>query len=75
MFKDFLSVDELKASALVLALIISIPFALFHCLQSGDIPDNLLVLLFYLITAITGINLVGSMSSKNNNANNRDDEF
>ena len=56
--KDGLSIDETKNSALILGFLITIGFAMWQVYELKEVSDNVLTLLFYEITAITGINIM-----------------
>lgn len=55
--RDGLSIQETKISALVLAFIVTLGFALWQLTQEGTIDGNLLILLGYEIGAVAGINI------------------
>jgi hypothetical protein len=74
-FKDGLSVDESRISLLMLALAVTIGFALWQFATVGFIDPSMLTLLAYLIGAVTGLNIVDKFkqpSSGSNNFNNED---
>lgn len=63
--KDGISANETKFSTLVVAFLASMVFALWQIKTIGEISDNLLTLLGYLIMAITGINVAEKISKPN----------
>ena len=68
-WKDGLSIDETKSSALVLCLVVLFGFTLVMYFQRGDISDNLLTLNLTLASLVGGYNIIHDISSvwgKNN---------
>ncbi|ALA47874.1 hypothetical protein SUNDANCE_58 [Brevibacillus phage Sundance] len=59
--KDGLSIDETRISVLVLAFAFTLGFALYQVITTGDVSDNLLILLGYEIAAVTGVNVADSI--------------
>lgn len=66
---DGLSMNEAKVSALVVGFFLSLGFALWQFVVHGDITDNMLTLLGYLIMAITGVNVAESVAKKTKGTN------
>lgn len=64
--KDGLSMDETRISALIVAFLITLGFALWQVVTVGEISENLLTLLSYEIMAITGINVADKFSRNKN---------
>jgi purine-cytosine permease-like protein len=65
-FKDGLSVNETKVSALIISFLITLGFAMWQVVKFGEISDNVLSLLSYLIMAVAGINITEKFSKKRN---------
>lgn len=61
--KEAFSILENRLSIMVIVFIISSIVGLLQCIITGDMSPNLLEFLFYLITAITGVNIVRGASS------------
>lgn len=78
MLKNFLSIDELKYSALVFCLILGFGFGLYSAIKFGDIGDNFTNLLITLIVTIGGVNSFNLYSKyrydKNDNKTNHNYE-
>lgn len=76
--KDFLktlfSGDELRISALVVALFVFIPVAIIQIKLIGDIGNNFLALMLGLVGGVSGINLanlvVTAVSTLKSNSTN-----
>ncbi|MDD4358875.1 MAG: hypothetical protein PHY30_03625 [Candidatus Pacebacteria bacterium] len=62
-WKDSISIDETKASVLIVIFILSFIGAMFAYGFRGDITDNCLEFLQWLILAIGGVNGVSAVSS------------
>lgn len=62
--KDGLSVDETKASVLVLSFVATLGFTFYQLVAFGEISDNLLTLLGYEIMAVTGVNVADKIMGK-----------
>jgi hypothetical protein len=60
-FKDGLSINETRMSALILVFIAGAGFSFYQVVKTGDIAEGLLSLLMYLIMAISGINISESV--------------
>jgi hypothetical protein len=69
-FKNGLSVDETKVSALIVGFLITLGFSMWQIVKFGDIRENTLSLLGYLIMAITGVNVVGIYGKGKNKKSN-----
>lgn len=67
--KDGLSMNEAKVSALVLGFFVALGFSMYNFITTGDITDNMVTLLGYLIMAITGVNVAESISKKTYQSN------
>lgn len=61
-FKDFISLDETRISILIIIFIIASIGAIFAYGYRGDITDNCLEFLQWLILAIGGVNGVNAIS-------------
>jgi|GEM_PF-5536382 len=57
-FKDGLSIDEAKLSTIMVLLIVFSSIGVYTIFQFGDLPMNLTNLLYALIAAVTGVNMV-----------------
>lgn len=53
-----ISIDETKASALILMFLIINGFGIYLSLSRGDYPDNMTTIVGWLIVGISGINVV-----------------
>ena len=62
-FKDGLSIDEAKVSALIVCTIADFIFIVFCIISDGDISDNHLFLFQTLIAAVAGVNIADKVSS------------
>ena len=62
-FKDGLSIDEAKVSALIVCTIADFIFIVFCIISAGDISDNHLFLFQTLIAAVAGVNIADKVSS------------
>lgn len=62
-WKDGLSLDETKVSALVVSLIFCLIFAFGIYLYKGDISTNLVSVINTLIYSIAGVNSVNAVSN------------
>lgn len=62
-FKDGLSIDEAKVSALILCTILDFLFIIYCFAANGDITDNHLFLFQTLIAAVAGVNIAEKVST------------
>ena len=62
-FKDGLSIDEAKVSALILCTILDFLFIIYCFVANGDITDNHLFLFQTLIAAVAGVNIAEKVST------------
>jgi hypothetical protein len=62
--KDGLSINEARISALVLGFFVAIGIGGYQVVTDGDISNNVLTLLGYLIMAIAGVNVAHQIKSK-----------
>lgn len=62
-FKDGLSIDEAKVSALILCTILDFLFIIYCFIAKGDITDNHLFLFQTLIAAVAGVNIAEKVST------------
>lgn|GEM_PF-2962586 len=65
MFKHLLSADEMKTSSLVISMLIVIITSVYIVVTKGDLPNNWLTLLMFLIGSVTGINVTNQLKPKN----------
>lgn len=65
--RDIISIDETRISLLMVMTTISFGVAMYLLFQKDDIPPNLLQLLFMLIGAISGINIMTKFSQRSGN--------
>ena len=63
-WKNGLSIDETKTSALIICLFIVIIFACVHYHYMNDISNNLKDVIETLIYSIAGINIIGNVAEK-----------
>lgn len=67
LWKQYLSIDEKKASTLLICLIVCLLFAGVNYVRFGDITANLATIITALIYAIAGVNvsnMVGNMVNR-----------
>lgn len=67
-WKDGISINETKASSLVVGFLVSIFYAIYTYHMVGDFSDNLLELLKLLIFAIAGVNGISGFAEIIKNA-------
>lgn len=61
--KDGLSIDETKASVLIVLTIVSVVFGLVMYKINGDITDNLVEIIKFLILSIAGVNVANTLTN------------
>lgn len=59
---DGLSIDETKTSVLIILTIVSVFFGLVMYKINGDITNNLVEVIKFLILSIAGINVANSLT-------------
>lgn len=59
--KHLFSINEMKASALILSLLIAMGMILFSWVHTGDIPNVLVNLTEALAYSVAGVNVVGGV--------------
>lgn len=77
-WKDGISIDEYKFSALIIGFILSLGFAVYFTYTYGDSPSNYTNIVLTLIWAIAGVNGIKSVSeiiSKVKENSKSDDSF
>lgn len=61
-WKDGLSINETRISALIVGFIISLTYAIYAYHANGDISNNLLEVIKILVISIASINFAGKLS-------------
>jgi hypothetical protein len=62
-FKRIFSIDEMKASVLVLSFLVALGIGLYEVIRHGDLPPNLTNVVIFLGASIAGVNAVGYFGS------------